>query len=229
MNHTKPKHVAVIMDGNRRWAKQNNVVKIKGHKEGVETLKRITEKIAKAGVDYLTVYALSTENLKSRSKNELRYLFSLIEKFAKDVDSLVEKGVKANVIGDISKLPKSTQKELKNMQEKTKEQTKITLTAAINYGGRNEILRATKKIVKKDIEPQEIDESLFEENLDTSSMPDVDLTIRTGGRKRLSNFLSWQTVYSELYFTDVLWPDFDSRELDKALEFFQDTKRNFGA
>ena len=221
--------MAVIMDGNRRWAKQNNVAKIKGHKEGVETLKKITEKVAKAGVDYLTVYALSTENLKSRSKNELRYLFSLIEKFAKDVDSLVEKGVKANVIGDISKLPESTQKELKNMQEETKEQTKITLTAAINYGGRNEILRATKKIVKKDIEPQEIDESLFEENLDTSSMPDVDLTIRTGGRKRLSNFLSWQTVYSELYFTDVLWPDFDSRELDKALEFFQDTKRNFGA
>ena len=228
-----PKHIAIIMDGNRRWAKKRFLPTNKGHGAGADTLEIIGDYCSKLGVEYLTVYAFSTENWR-RSKEEVDYLMDLlansINKFAKKYDG---RDIKLQHIGEMSKLPPKLQDGIKKIEETTKDNAKLIINIAINYGGRPEILHATKQIAEdykngtiKSLD--DIDEDLFSNYIYTKGMPDPDLIIRTGGEIRMSNFLTWQGVYSEMYFTDCLWPDFKEKELDKAIEEYNNRKRNFG-
>ncbi|OGY22912.1 MAG: di-trans,poly-cis-decaprenylcistransferase [Candidatus Woykebacteria bacterium RBG_13_40_15] len=222
-----PKHVGIIMDGNRRWAANKNLPSSAGHEAGAENLQRIVEVASKIGIKYLTVYALSTENLKSRKSIEISFLFNTMLKMTKSkFSSLNENGVRLKFIGDLSKLPKNVIKSFKDVEDKLSKNNKLILTAAINYGGRYEIISSVRKVVS---DRQEISEDAINSNLYTAGIPEPDLIIRTGGRKRLSNFLLWQGTYSELYFTDTLWPDFNEKELKKALDDFHERVRNFGA
>lgn len=225
----KLKHLAVIMDGNRRWAENNGMPKLKGHTEGGKTLKEVGQLVLDRGIPYLTVFALSTENLKKRSEREVNHIFSLVERFIESLDELLEKGVKFNTIGNLEKIPDETRQVIKKAEEKTKENDNLVLTAAFNYGGRDEITRTAKRVIEEDINPKELDENTFGDFLDTSDLPDVDLLVRTGNRKRISNFLIWQAAYAEYFFTDTLWPAFDEDDLEGAIEFFETRERNFGA
>ncbi len=218
-----PEHVAIILDGNRRWASEKGILKYLGHDEGAKTLENVTKAAAKLGVKYLTVYALSTENLK-RAKEELDHLLGILAKIYDYEKSFQENGVRFNTIGDLTKLPPNLQKLLLELIEKTKNNTKITLTVALAYGGRDEIIRAIQKINNT----QELTEENFSKYLDTKDLPDVELMIRTGGHQRLSNFLPWQSTYAELYFTETKWPDFTENELKTALEWFSQQQRNGG-
>jgi len=201
-----PRHIAFLMDGNRRWATAQGKIPVLGHKQGVEALKKAVRACIQRSIPYITFWALSTENLKERSEKELNYLFKLIES-AENYTKEFQKEERFVSIGDISGLPKSCRAVLGRLEEKTKKNTKITVCVAFNYGGREKNIIAC---------------------LDTAGIPDPDLVIRTGGRTRLSGFMPWQTVYSELYFTKTLWPDFNEKELDKAIGFFNQTQRNFG-
>src|SRR3989344_585973 len=195
-----PKHVAIIMDGNRRWAKEQKLPAIEGHRKGVESLVKTVELAGELGIKYLTVYALSSENFQSRSKEELSGLLQLLkEGFSKYLPRLKKNGLSPGKKG--------------------------VLVVALNYSSRTEILQAAKKLKEKSLE---YSEKNFTAGLYTSSTPDPGLLIRTGGQKRLSNFLLWQLSYSELYFTDTLWPDFDKKDFYKAISYFQSAKRNFG-
>ncbi|MDP2721027.1 MAG: polyprenyl diphosphate synthase [bacterium] len=221
-----PAHVAIVMDGNRRWAKNKGLPSFKGHEAGAKALEKAVEAAGELGIKFLTVFALSTENLRKRSKTELGYLFGLMGIVVRKKLPLLDKnGVRLNFIGDIQGLPKELQTSLQKSKERLASNTKLTLTIAINYGGKAEIVSAVQKIKK---EPSEVAESDIEENLYTSGLPDPDLIIRTGGRKRFSNFLIWQGAYSELYFTEVLWPEFDKEELKVAIDSFAQRARNFG-
>ena len=224
--HTKkiPKHIAFIMDGNRRWAKQKLMPQIIGHTEGSKTLKKIAKAVKLRGILHMTVYALSTENLK-RTEKELKHLFSLIGSIEKDFEDIIQEDVRIRIIGNTSLLPESLATSLQKLEEKTCSHTSLTLTLAIAYGGRDEIIRGVHKAIE---EGTNVDESSFQTLLDTGDMPDVDLIVRTGGHQRLSNFLLWSSAYAELYFTDTLWPAFDEAELDTILAWFDEQQRNHG-
>lgn len=228
-----PQHVAIIMDGNRRWAAKHDMGPVDGHRVAAEkTIEPIVERAIKHGIKYLTFWAFSTEN-RNRDKVELKGLFNIFrEALTTKVKKLSEKGVKIRVIGNIDWFPGDIPQKVRKIVKLTKDNDTITVSFALNYGGRDEIIRAVKSVAKGavegEIEVEQIDEAEFSKHLDTAGMPDPDLIIRTGGERRLSGYLPWQSVYSELYFTDVLFPDFSPEELDKALFDYQGRDRRFG-
>ena len=227
-----PKHIAIIMDGNGRWAKQQGFIRTLGHQTGSKSVKTIIKECNSLGIEYLTLYAFSTENW-SRPKIEVEALMKiLIKSLKKELKTMQEGNIKMNAIGNLEKLPKNAQAEIFDVIEKTKNNTKMTLTLALSYGSREEIVGAVKKIsdkVKNNIiSIDSIDDSIINEHLYTHNIPDVDLLIRTSGEHRISNFLLWQIAYSELYFTDVLWPDFKEQDLHEAIISYQKRERRFG-
>ncbi len=223
---TLPKHIAIIMDGNRRWAKLHGLQALQGHDYVSEkVIEPLVDRCIELGIPYLTLWAFSTENWK-REQNEVEGLMQLFRKaFHKNSERLFERGVKLNTIGDLSRFPEDIQQGIQAWLEKSKDNTNITVTFALNYGGRDEIVRAVKKMIEA---KADINETELSQQLDTAEMPDPDLIIRPGGEQRLSGYLTWQSVYSELYFTDVLMPDFSSAELDKAIEEYYQRQRRFG-
>lgn len=223
-----PQHLAIIMDGNRRWATERGLPKMAGHTQGAKTLKDIAKAAQKAGVRYLTIYALSTENLKERSPEELKHLFKLFEEVVDYLGDFIKNNAQVRVIGDLTKIPEKTRLSLEQVVEKTKTNSEIVMTLAINYGGRDELVRAMRKIVAQNIQADEITEETISQNIDTARLPDVDMIIRTAGNQRLSGYLPWQSIYAELYFTDIKWPAFDKVELQKALDWFAEQQRNRG-
>ncbi|MBF0710085.1 MULTISPECIES: isoprenyl transferase [unclassified Gemella] len=227
-----PKHIAIIMDGNGRWAQKRNLPRIKGHYEGMQTVKKITKYASDLGVKYLTLYAFSTENW-SRPKREVSYLMDLPEKmFSSFMPELMANNVKVLVIGDIEELPQNTQQAVNNAIKKTSDNTGLNLIFALNYGSKKEILDAIKNIsydVKQgNITVENIDEQLLESKLYTKNIPAPDLLIRTSGEQRLSNFLLWQLAYSEFIFTNVTWPDYTEKEFLKSLLEYQSRDRRYG-
>lgn len=224
-----PSHVAIIMDGNRRWARSKGLPEIKGHEKGADTLEELVETAAKMGVKTITVYALSTENIKERAKREVKGLFNLIRTgYHTKFKRMMKNGVRVNVLGEDEGLPGAIKRILNQLKLTFIENEAITLNIALNYGGKKELIRAFKDLIKEGIDLNKIDESHIDKYLYTKGQKDPDLVIRTGGRIRLSNFLLWQTAYSELYFTTVLWPDFSPKEFKKAIKWYQNQKRNFG-
>ncbi len=220
-------HLAIIMDGNGRWAKERGMPRMKGHQEGVKVARDVIKHCSKLGIPFVTLYVFSTEN-KNRSAQEVNALMELLKKhFSTDVSFYKEYNIRVLHIGDLSGLPKDVQKKIVQVQDVTKDLTGTSVILAINYGGRDEIVRAIKKIATDDV--QNINEEKFSSYLDTGlNIPDVDLLIRTGGEKRISNFLLWQIAYSELYFSDKYWPDWKAEDVDIALEDYQKRNRRFG-
>lgn len=227
-----PGHIAIIMDGNGRWASKRGLPRSMGHREGSSNLKRIVNFCSEIGIKYLTVYAFSTENWK-RPKSEVDTLMSLLEEYLKTADTeLKGKNVRIKVIGDVTRLPESIQKEIKRVADSTSSNTGLTLVIALNYGGRDEIINAVK-MISRDVEQgvlkvEDINAELFSNRLYTSGIPDPDLLIRTSGEQRISNFFLWQSAYTEFWYTDVLWPDFSERDIVKAIKDYQKRSRRFG-
>ena len=227
-----PQHIAVIMDGNGRWAKSKGLMRVAGHRVGVQALKNTIIALEELGIGHLTVYAFSTENWK-RSKDEVDALMELITEFInKEIDYLDEKGVRVNPIGDISALTPKALESISYAKEKTKHNSHIVFNVALNYGGRQEIVRAAKAIcedVKRDaLQIEDIDEALFSSYLYTAGQPDPDLVIRSSGELRISNFLLWQIAYSEFWITNILWPDFKKEDLWQAVWEYQNRDRRYG-
>ena len=227
-----PKHLAIIMDGNGRWAKQQGLLRAIGHESGTKSVKVIIEASAKLGIEFLTLYAFSTENW-NRPKLEVDTLMKvLINSLKKELVTLQKNNIKLNAIGNLEKLPKSAQEELLDVIDKTKNNTQMTLTLALSYGSREELVSAVRNICSKVknniISIDAIDDSIINEHLYTQNLPDVDLLIRTSGEHRISNFLLWQIAYAELYFTDILWPDFKEQDLYEAIISYQKRERRFG-
>ena len=227
-----PKHLAIIMDGNGRWAKQKGLLRTLGHESGTKSVKVTVETCVKIGIENLTLYAFSTENW-NRPKFEVDTLMKLlVSSLRKELKTLQENNIRLNSIGNLSKMPSSILKELNEVIEKTKNNTRMTLTLALSYGSREELLNVVKNIsdkVKNNIiSIDTIDESIINEHLYTHNLPDVDLLIRTSGEHRISNFLLWQIAYAELFFTDVLWPDFTDEHLYEAIISYQKRERRFG-
>ncbi len=227
-----PKHLAIIMDGNGRWAKQKGKLRVFGHQKGSEAVKQVVEGCAELGVKNLTLYAFSTENW-NRPKLEVQMLMRLlISSLKKEIKTLLDNNIKLNAIGNLKDLPVKVYKELMDVIETTKSNTNLTLTLALSYGSRDELINAIKQIsikVKNNIiSPEKIDESVINEHLYTQNLPDVDLLIRTSGEQRISNFLLWQIAYAELYFTNVFWPDFTKQHLYEAIVNYQKRERRFG-
>jgi undecaprenyl diphosphate synthase len=223
-----PRHIAIIMDGNRRWAEQRGLPNIEGHRAGTESLRSVVDCLGNYRLPYLTIYGFSTENW-HRAPDEVQELFGLVEEvLLSEMETLHKYGIRINHLGRLVELPTSVQQAIKKTVALTQNNRNMVLSFAFNYGGRAEITDAVRRIVSEGIAPQNIDEELFNRYLYTEGLPDVDLVIRTGGETRLSNFLTWQTVYSEIYFTDVLWPDFNAEEIDKALQFYNRKQRRFG-
>lgn len=227
-----PKHLAIIMDGNGRWAKKQGLLRTIGHENGAKAVRQTVETCARLGIKNLTLFAFSTENW-NRPKLEVDTLMKLLSKaLKKELNTLTKNDIRLNTIGDTESLPKSVAKNLIEVVESTKENQRMNLTLALNYGSREEITRATKLIADKVknniISVEDIDESVINNHLYTRNLPDVDLVIRTSGEQRISNFLLWQIAYAELYFTDVLWPDFSAEHLMEALESYQNRERRFG-
>jgi len=222
-------HLGIIPDGNRRWAKKHHLPLVEGHRKGVKIFEKLVDWCKKRNIKVLTCFAFSTENWK-RPKKEIDFLMRLIASlFEKDaLQRLKNKGVRIRIIGEMDKVPGFVKKVLKKVEKVTKDNKEIIVNLAFSYGGRGEILRAVKEIVKKKIPSKKINEEIFSRYLFTSGLPDPDLIIRTGGHQRLSNFLLWQSAYSELYFLDKYWPDFEEKDLDEALKDFASRKRNFG-
>lgn len=233
IDHTNlPKHLAIIMDGNGRWAKQQGFLRAFGHENGTKSVKEIIKTSAKLGIEYLTLYAFSTENW-NRPKLEVQALMKiLINSLKKELTTLQENNIRLNAIGNLDKLPKTAQKELLDVIEKTKNNTRLTLTLALSYGSREELVNAVRiisdKVKNNIISIDAIDDSIINEHLYTQNLPDVDLLIRTSGEHRISNFLLWQIAYAELYFTNVLWPDFKDQDLYEAIISYQKRERRFG-
>lgn len=228
-----PNHVAIILDGNGRWAKKRLLPRKAGHAAGSRTVEQICEDAYNLGIQYLTVYAFSTENWK-RPQDEVDALMKLLRQYLKDcIKRSTKNNMCVRVIGDISLLDEDLRQSIQELERVTKDNTGLHFQVALNYGSRDEILRGVKNMCKKAAEgellPEEIDEAVFEEYLDTNGIPDPDLLIRTSGETRLSNFLLWQLAYTEFYFTDVLWPDFNKAELEKAIEYYNGRDRRFGA
>jgi undecaprenyl diphosphate synthase len=229
---TLPVHVAAIMDGNGRWAQERNRPRVVGHREGVNSVRDITEACAQLGVGYLTLYTFSTENW-NRPSTEVNALMTLlIHTIEKERQTLLENDVRLRTIGDISMLPSACQRELKETQERTRKNSRLTLTLALSYSGQWDILQAVREIARAvqagRLDPDAIDEAVIAQHLATADMPDPDLLVRTGGEFRLSNFLLWQTAYTELYITEKYWPDFRREQLYRAIRAFQDRDRRFG-
>lgn len=225
-NTSLPRHVGIIMDGNGRWAKQRHRPRSFGHSAGMDAMVEITKHIGKLGIKYLTVYALSTENLTNRPKDEIEELFNLLRRyFSHNVKQLYKYKARVKVVGDVSPLPQDIKKLLADGQKNSPEDAEYTLTFAINYGGRAEIVHAVKALAERG---EEVTENSLSGCMYTDGLPDPDLIIRTGGEVRLSNFLLWQAAYAELYFTPVLFPDFTPAEFDKAMEEFAKRNRRFG-
>ena len=224
-----PRHVAIIMDGNGRWAERHGLPRLRGHIAGVDSVRSTVRYLNnRYHLKYLTLYGFSTENW-NRSQDEVSGIFHIFEEVIGGVSQELHKeGVRLRHLGRLEELPQSRQQERNKAIKLTENNTGMTLGFAFNYGGRNEILDAVRRILAEGIPPQNIDEELFSRFLYTTDMPDVDLLIRTGGELRISNFLIWQSAYSEYYFTDVLWPDFDEKEIDRALLSYRQRQRRFG-
>ena len=228
-NKNLPLHVAITMDGNGRWAQQRKLPRTAGHDQGLHTVKRIVKLASDLGIKYLTLYVFSTENWK-RTEKEVGFLMNLIHiHLCGELDFYKQNGIKINHIGDIESLPDSIKKDITEAIEDTKDFSGMTLNLAINYGGRDELLRGIKKIINNKIDENEITEQLISSFLDMPQSPDVDLLIRTGGEKRLSNFLLWHIPYEEQIYTDTLWPDYTDEEFLKNIEDFSHRNRRFGA
>ena len=228
-----PKHIAIIMDGNRRWAKAQGKPASFGHKEGAKTLEKIVRYANKIGLGYITVYAFSTENWK-RTEDEVKALMLLLQNYLDDYSKRADtENIRVKILGDISALSEGMQKSIIKCMERTKDNTGVTFNIALNYGGRNEILKAVKEIALQvqsgATKPEDITEEMISEHLYTKNEPDPDLVIRTSGELRLSNFLPWQSVYSELLFVQKNWPDFTEEDLDNAIIEYQKRTRKFGA
>ena len=231
-NQNLPRHIAIIMDGNGRWAKQKGKLRVFGHEHGVHTVRRTVEQSVQIGLEFLTLYTFSTENWK-RPKREVDTLMKLlVSSLKKELPTFQKNNVRLNTIGDISSLPPKAYKELLEVMEKTKSNSGLTLTLALSYGAREEIKNAVKaiafKVKNNIISPENIDETIINTHLYTHNLPDVDLLIRTSGEHRISNFLLWQIAYAELYFIDVFWPDFEEKHLVAAIKNYQNRERRFG-
>jgi len=227
-----PKHVAIILDGNGRWAKSKGMPRNYGHTMGAKNVETICEVAAHMGIKYLTFYAFSTENW-NRPEGEVSALMSLLENYLKTCMKTAKKNnIRVRILGDISRLEPSFQRQIKELEEASKEYDGLNLQIAINYGSRDEMVRGMRKMAQQltdgTLKPEDITEDVFEGFLDTAGIPDPDLLIRTSGEQRLSNYLLWQLAYSEFYFTEVPWPDFDKAELEKAVEAYQKRNRRFG-
>ncbi len=227
-----PRHVAIIMDGNGRWAKKRFLPRTYGHMQGSKIVEKIIRDAGELGIEYLTVYAFSTENWK-RSEEEVGTLMKLLSKYLTDcIEKCNKDNLKVKVIGDISRLSDELKEKILHIEEISKNNTGLQFTMALNYGSRDEIVRSMKRMIEDMVENNktvdDISEELFEQYLDTKDMPDPDLMIRTSGEERLSNFMLWQLAYTEFYFTDVLWPDFNREELIKAIEYYNGRNRRFG-
>ncbi len=227
-----PKHVAIIMDGNGRWAKDKGLPREYGHQNGVNSVKSIVQEAYKSGIEYLTLYVFSIENWDRPSK-EVNTLMSLLVSTLRDeFDEIFDKDIKLNAIGEINSLPKEVISELDFIINKTKHNNKMSLTLALSYGGKQEIFNAVKmisdKVKNNIIDLNNFDDSIINSHLYTKNLPDVDLLIRTSGEQRISNFLLWQIAYAELYFTDVYWPDFSKEDFNLALENYKSRERRFG-
>lgn len=226
----KLQHIAIIMDGNGRWAKSRNLIRTKGHLEGTKTLENIMELCIKNKIPYLTVYAFSTENW-HRPKKEVNFLMHHLQKYLKKrLNEFMKNGIRLNIFGDLKKnVPPTLSKDIKNAIKETQKNSTLNLNIAFNYGGRDEIIRAIKKMNKKEKKWfSNLTEEKFAEFLDNPHVPEPDLMIRTGGEVRISNFLLWEISYSELYFTKTLWPDFDEKEFKKALRYYYKKNRRYG-
>lgn len=227
-----PNHLAIIMDGNGRWAKQKGYLRAFGHENGTKSVRTTVESCAKLGIKHLTLYAFSTENW-NRPKLEVDTLMKLlVSSLKKELNTLEKNNIRLNAIGNLTNLPEKVQKELNEVIQRTSENTRMTLTLALSYGAREEMIQAVKKIADKVknniISNDAIDQSIINEHLYTHNLPDVDLVIRTSGEHRVSNFLLWQIAYAEFYFTDVLWPDFSEKDLHEAIKSYQNRERRFG-
>ena len=223
-----PKHIAITMDGNGRWAKAKGKNRVFGHKNGVTAVRETVESAVENNIEFLTLYAFSTENW-LRPKLEVNSLMNLlVSSIINETKTLMKNDIKLMAIGDINKIPKTAKNKLDSVIEKTKNNSKMSLILAISYSGRWEILNAVKKIIKNNIDVNEINEHLFEQYLDTKNVPDPELVIRTSGEHRISNFLLWQIAYSELYFTKILWPDFRKKDFINAIVEYQKRDRRFG-
>lgn len=233
MENNLPEHIAIIMDGNRRWAKEKNLEVKQGHYAGAENLEKIAQYANKIGIKYMTVYAFSTENWK-RSENEVKALMMILKNY---IEKLLERtsanNIKINILGDISRLEIGLQNSINKIIDKTKNNTGLTLNIAFNYGGRAEILRATKQIAEEvhegKLDLEKIDEKCIENHLYTKGQPDPDILIRTSEEIRISNFLLWQLAYTEFIFIDKYWPDFNENDIEESIHIFQKRHRKFGA
>ena len=223
-----PKHIAITMDGNGRWAKSKGKFRIFGHKNGVKSIRNTVEAAAEIGVKFITLFAFSTENW-NRPTNEVEALMNLlISTIHKETETLMNNNIRLNYIGDISSLPNKCQKELLEAINKTKENNRTTLILALSYSGRWDIINAIKKIINDNIPENKINEEMFSQYLTTKGVPNPELLIRTSGEKRISNFLLWEIAYSELFFTDVYWPDFNKKDFYEAIYKYQQRERRFG-
>lgn len=228
-----PDHIAIIMDGNGRWAARRSLARLKGHEQGAKAVREAVKGCRELGIPYLTLFAFSSENWK-RPEEEVNHLMGLFKFFIKrELKELKEVGVKVNFIGHINKLPDDVQKLVQHALDETRDNNKLVLTIALSYGGQSEIVDAAKRIAEQikagTLDPNDISEESFSSYLDTAGMPDPDIIIRTSGEKRLSNFLLWQCAYAELIFQDVLWPDFKKENLVTALEEYYGRCRRYGA
>ena len=227
-----PKHVAIIMDGNGRWAKERFLPRLAGHREGINSVRDITRICGKIGVEYLTLYTFSKENWKRPPAEVSALMTLLLRTIKKEIKGLHENNVKFNVIGDLEMLPTSTKNGLQEGVTLTSKNTGLNLSLALNYGSRQEIIKAVQCLAREVrdgfLKPEEIDEELFSSNLYTKVIPDPDLMIRTSGESRLSNFLLWQSAYTEIYMTNIYWPDFREEELMKAIKNYQNRERRYG-
>lgn len=224
-----PKHIAIIMDGNRRWARQRGLPDIKGHEAGADALEAIVEAASNLGIKTITVYALSTENITERAKREVGGLFNLMRVgYNTKLKKMIKNGVDVSILGEVDGLPSKIVKIIDEVRKTYIENESIRLNIALNYGGKKELISAVKKMLKDGIDLKRINESEIDKRLYTAGQDDPQLVIRTGGHIRLSNFLLWQTAYSELYFTKKLWPDFSPKDLERAVRWYQRQQRNFG-
>jgi len=223
-----PRHISIIMDGNGRWAKERKILRSLGHRAGVESLRNIVEAATNIGIEFLSLFAFSTENW-SRPEQEVSALMMLIKEFIKkEAKRLHKNNIKILTIGDIDRFPEDVKKEINEVKELTENNTKLKLIIALNYGGRDEMIRAIKSIIKDNKNENDINEELINSYLDTRYIPDPDLLIRTSGEYRISNFMLWQAAYTEFWFTDTYWPDFTANDLEKAIVDFQKRDRRYG-
>ena len=228
VKNTNLKHIAIIMDGNRRWAKEKHLPSAMGHQKGVDSLRSTMRLFDRFGIKYLTVYAFSTENW-NRKKEEVEFLMGLLAKtLLNELDDMHKENVRIRFLGDLTNLSKNLVDIVKNAENKTKDNTGVNLNIAFNYGSRDEITNALKAIIQEGLKSEDITEDTISNHLYTKDIPDPDLLIRTGGEKRISNYLLWQLAYSEIYVTDAYWPEFDENELSKAIVEFEHRNRRFG-